>query len=201
MRTVIPVTPAPPRKGMCITRFSVVVFAGLVLILTGGCNKTTSSAPSSGSATTASTATPSAGFAPSSLVSPSASAMPRTDEDSIQAAVQQHLAANSNINMAAMDMKVIQTSINGDQAQADVEFRLKQGGTTMQMTYSLVRHAGGWLVTNSHPTGGQFAHPPMDRNHSATAAGAPPNSGSPAMPDVHDFFKNAPSAKTSRDAQ
>ncbi len=198
MRTV---TPAPPRKGTCMTRFRVVVFAGLVLILTGGCNKTTSNAPSSASATTASTATPSGGFASPSLDSPSSSATPRTDEDSIHAAVQQHLAANSNINMAAMDMKVIQTSINGDQAQADVEFRLKQGGTTMQMTYSLMRHAGGWLVTNSHPTGGQFAHPPMDRNHSATASGAPPNSGSPAMPDVHDFFKNAPSAKTSRDAQ
>ena len=192
MRTV---TPAPPRKGMRMTRFRMVVFAGLVLILTGGCNKTTSNASSSGSATTASRATPSGGFAPSSLDTPSSSATPRTDEDSIRAAVQLHLAANSNINMAAMDMKVIKTSINGDQAQADVEFRLKQGGTTMQMTYSLVRHAGGWLVTNSHPTGGQFAHPPMDRNPSATASGAPPNSGSPAMPDVHDFFTKAPAQK------
>ena len=174
-------------------RYTLVVFASLLMISSGGCNKTMSTAAAPGSATAANAAaTTGAAVTSASLDSPPSNVVPETDQDAIRTAIQQHLASNGSLNMAAMDMNVVQTSVNGDQAQANVEFRLKQGGTTMQMTYSLIRHAAGWLVTNSHPGGGQFAHPPMDHNHAGVAPDAPPNSGTPAMPDVHDFFKNAP---------
>ena len=59
---------------------------------------------------------------------------PANDNDAIAAAIRAHLAGNSSINMAAMEMTVTQVNITGNQAQADAEFHLKQGGTSMQMT-------------------------------------------------------------------
>jgi hypothetical protein len=112
------------------------------------------------------------------------------DEAAIRESIQKHLSGLGSINMAAMDTDIKQVTVNGDNAQADVEFRLKQGGATMQMTYALERHAGAWIVLKSQPAGGQFEHPPMDKTHStmpAAAAGADP-------PNIHDLLKAAPPA-------
>jgi len=172
-----------------MTKYVAPVILGAFLLV-GGCNKGAAAPVSSAAATP----DPNAAIPSGATSAPSGNPASKSDQDAIRDAVQQHLAGNRSINMAAMDMNVTQVSINGDQAQADVEFRLKQGGTTMQMSYSLMRHAGGWLVTKSQPGGGQFAHPPMDKDH---AAGATDSSSAapataPPMPDVHDFFKNAP---------
>lgn len=121
----------------------------------------------------------------------SPSAAPANDRDAIEQAVRQHLSENGSLNMAAMDMNMGQVSINGEQAQADAQFRLKTGGPAMQMTYSLQRHASGWIVTKGEPSGGQFVHPPMDKNHSPAAA-APGQSG---PPDVTAFLKALPPAQ------
>jgi hypothetical protein len=86
--------------------------------------------------------------------------------------------------MAMMNMNLTDVSINRDQAQANAEFRLKQGGTSMLMTYFLERHAGGWIVIRNQPGGGQFAHPPMDQTHTGPAPPQMP------MPDVNSFFFN-----------
>ena len=110
---------------------------------------------------------------------------PANDNDAIAAAIRAHLAGNSSINMAAMEMTVTQVNITGNQAQADAEFHLKQGGTSMQMIYFLQRHANGWIVSRSQPSGGQFAHPPMDKTHSGLG-------GAPAHPKIEDFFQTAP---------
>jgi len=172
------------------------VVAVLNCIVLAGCNKGASSpasvAPPSG---------PTNAEVSSAQPSPSAASTNKPDEDAIREAVRQHLAGNHGINMSAMNMDITQISINGDQAQADVEFRLKQGGTTMNMSYGLIRHAGGWLVTKSQPGGGQFAHPPMDKDHVMGASGAAPAAsadGAPAMPDVHDFFKNNPAPQAAK---
>lgn len=117
--------------------------------------------------------------------------VPQNDTSAITSAIQQHLREDKGINMSAMEIVVGQVTINGDLARADAEFRLKEGGTTMAMTYSLERHASGWIVAHSQPTGGQFAHPPMDQAHS------PVNSpqAAPAMPDLTEYLKNHPSPK------
>jgi hypothetical protein len=161
-----------------------VLSLSMLMVAAAGCHSTTSStasvtAPSSDAAATAP--------APSVATS---------DNDAIKAAIQRHLSTNSGINMSAMDMSVDRISVNGDQAQADVTFRLKQGGTSMLMTYSLQRHAGDWIVVSSQPSGGQFAHPPMDKVHSGVATN--PGAGTPAMPDLSEFLKDHPPAsKTS----
>jgi hypothetical protein len=116
-----------------------------------------------------------------------------SDEDAIRAAIEQHLHENSGINLAAMDTTYDSISIRGDKAQANVTFRLKQGGTSMTMTYMLSRQANGWLVLHSQPGGGQFPHPPLDKNHSGIAE----NPQAQGTPDLRRFFKHGSSANSS----
>jgi hypothetical protein len=113
---------------------------------------------------------------------------PTSDADAIRKAIEVHVRNNPGINMSAMEMSVDGINIHGDQAQADATFRLKQGGTSMTMTYTLNRHADGWLVVKNQPGDGQFVHPPMDKIHS----GAGPDSATPSFPDFHDFMKKQP---------
>jgi hypothetical protein len=162
-------------------------FIGLVVsLLAGGCNKgATSPSGQSISPGATDTATPTS----------AASAVSQSDRDAIAEAIQKHLAGNKGINMAAMDMSVDSVTINGDQAQANAAFRLKQGGTGMVMTYFLQRHADGWLVMRSQAGDGQFVHPPMDKAHSGAGAN-PSGSQGTGMPDVTDFLKNHPAQKS-----
>ncbi|HKV04491.1 MAG TPA: hypothetical protein VJO53_05205 [Candidatus Acidoferrales bacterium] len=152
----------------------------LLISFAGGCSKT-----ASGPGTPANTSG-------ASTIANSASAPAQSDRDAIAGAIQRHLNENKGINMAAMDMNLTDVNVNADQAQANAEFRLKQGGTSMVMTYFLERHAGGWIVVRNQPGGGQFAHPPMDKIHS----GAGPPSEQPQMPDVADFLKKQPQTGT-----
>jgi len=108
-----------------------------------------------------------------------------SDQDAIRASIERHLTTLGSINVSAMDRDYKQISVTGDQAQADVEFKVKQGGATMEMTYLLERHAGDWVVLKSHPAGGQFEHPPMDKTHS----GAPADAVHTGMPDIHEIIK------------
>ena len=159
---------------------SLAAVVGLLLFFAMGCGNSTSS--------TASTEIPAANAG--SFDGPpvnQATPAPANDSDAITAAIRTHLASNSSINMAAMEMTVTQVNITGNQAQADAEFHLKQGGTSMQMIYFLQRHANGWIVSRSQPSGGQFAHPPMDKTHSGLG-------GAPAHPKIEDFFQTAPPA-------
>jgi hypothetical protein len=87
-----------------------------------------------------------------------------------------------------MDMSVDSVNFNGDQAQANVTFRVKQGGSSMEMIYWLGRQGGVWQVAKSQPADGQFVHPPIDPTHPS----ASPNPTVPAMPDVQEFLNDHP---------
>jgi hypothetical protein len=132
---------------------------------------------------------------PSGATMVASATAPANDHDAVVAAIQKHLTSDSGINMSVMNMSVGNVTINGDQAQADTTFRLKQGGTSMDITYKLERHAGEWIVLSDSPNGGQFTHPPMDKNHSGSAA--VPNSAQ-QLPDATAFLKNhaAPTTKS-----
>ena len=95
---------------------------------------------------------------------------PTSDHDAIVTAIQKHLSSNTGLNMSVMDVNIDSVNINGDQAQANAEFHLKQDGTSMMVTYDLERHAGDWIVLGNKPKGGQFVHPPMDKTHSGAGA-------------------------------
>jgi hypothetical protein len=83
----------------------------------------------------------------------------QTPENSVRAAIQDHLAHNGNLNLQAFDTDVKQVTIQGDHAQADVEFRIKGGPGAMELTYSLEKHDGAWSVIDSDPAGSNFSRP------------------------------------------
>ena len=66
----------------------------------------------------------------------------QSPEDSIRIAIEGHLAHTGSLNLQAFDTVVKQVSIQGDHAQAQVEFRVKSGPGAMQLTYALVKRDG-----------------------------------------------------------
>lgn len=163
----------------------ILMTALLVAISISGCSKNSQTVASS----TAATSSDPVSAAPTSAASSAARSASSSDADAIRAAIEDHLRSDHGINMSVMDMSIDSVSVNGDQAQANAVFHLKQGGTGMTMTYFLERHANGWLVMRNQPAGGQFVHPPMDKVHSGMSGNVatPPASG---MPDVTDFLRN-----------
>ncbi len=101
----------------------------------------------------------------------------QNDNEAIRASIVQHLNSLKSLNLSAMDMDVKQVTINGAQAQAQVEFRPKSGapaGVGMQVTYALEKRDGAWVVLKSQ-VGGEIIHP---------AAGQPPDSVHGSMPSA-----------------
>jgi len=89
------------------------------------------------------------------------------DTDAIRTGISKHLNSLKTLNLSAMDMNIQNVSIQGDQAQAQVEFRPKTGapqGAGMQVSYKLERHDGKWMVQNSQPAGGMIEHPASGEN-------------------------------------
>src|ERR1700676_895963 len=97
--------------------------------------------------------------------------------DAIRSAIQAHLAHNGNLSLNSFDTEVKQVTLDGDHAQAQVEFHVKNGPGTMQLTYALAKHDGAWSVVESTPGGSNFSHPALDKSQ-APAAGGSPSGGS-----------------------
>jgi hypothetical protein len=146
-------------------------------------------------ASTAGNAAPGAMGADSGAPPQSASAgqVSRADADAIRTAIEDHLRGNQGLNMDAMDMVVDSVAINGNQAQAQTSFHVKNGGAVgMTMQYFLERHGNGWIVTNGQPADGNTQLPPSGAGH----PGANPTQSAPSMPDVDAFFKGHPAPKS-----
>ena len=97
------------------------------------------------------------------------------DDEAIQAAVRQHLAALGTLNVQAMDMEFTKISVQNNQASADVNFRPKAGapaGAVMQMSYQLEKQDGNWKVIKKSVPGGMIEHPDPNVNpHGQTSTG------------------------------
>ena len=89
-------------------------------------------------------------------------ARPQSAEDSIRTAIQVHLAHKGTLNLQAFETNVKQVTLQGDHAQAEVEFRVKGGSGSMQLTYALEKRDGAWSVVESDPVGSNFSHPALD---------------------------------------
>src|SRR3982074_1523602 len=70
-------------------------------------------------------------FADAAAVPPAAA----SPNDAIRNAIQRHLAHNGNLSLNSFDTEVKQVKLEGDHAQAEVEFHVKSGPGTMQLTY------------------------------------------------------------------
>lgn len=84
------------------------------------------------------------------------------DNDAIRAGVVTYLTSLKSLNVSAMEISVTEAAINGNQAQAKVEFRPKGttgGDPSMMLTYSLEKRGDQWVVVKSQPAGGSLQHP------------------------------------------
>jgi hypothetical protein len=103
----------------------------------------------------------------------------------IRVAIEAHLAQKGTLNLKAFDTVVKQVTLQGDHAQAQVEFHVKNGPGMMQLTYALQKTGGVWSVVESNPVNADFSHPSLDSSQSP-AGGAPAGSN----PVVSDALKN-----------
>ncbi len=109
-----------------------------------------------------------------------------SDADGIRSAINQHLASLKTLNLDAMDMKVTSFSVQGDHAQAQVEFTPKNAppqGAGMQVAYSLQKQNGAWVVQNSEASAGPMQHPAQ--GESPNPSETSPSSDS--MPNFRDL--------------
>ena len=123
----------------------------------------------------------------------------QTNADAVRAGINEHLNSLKTLNLGAMDMTVTSVSIQGDQAQAQVEFRPKGGSPTgagMQVAYSLQKQDGKWIVQNSQPIGGTMSHPGPGQNPADGSAPSSPNS----LPNFNDLV-GSPQGSTQPDTK
>ncbi|MBZ5662484.1 MAG: hypothetical protein LAO08_18940 [Acidobacteriia bacterium] len=116
-----------------------------------------------------------------------------SDADAIRAGINTHLNGLKTINLSAMDMIVNSFSIQGNQAQAAVEFRPKTGapaGAGMQINYTLEKQNGVWVVQNTQPAGGAIQHPAPGSDPHATMTPGP----SGQLPNFNDLVGGASGA-------
>lgn len=91
----------------------------------------------------------------------------QSDNNAIRAGILQHLRNVGTLDMNAMVMDLKSTSVNGNQAHADVEFRPKTGappGAGMQVAYNLEKRDGAWVVLKTQAAGGMIDHPAPGQN-------------------------------------
>ncbi|HET7107483.1 MAG TPA: hypothetical protein VFI38_11785 [Candidatus Acidoferrum sp.] len=139
----------------------------------------------------------------------------KTDQkEAMRAGVIKHLAALNMLDMSKMDINVTQATVNGNQAQAQVEIRAKggdAGGNAMQIGYQLEKRGEEWVVLKSTGMGGGMQHPGPGEAPPGTATGAMPpghpnvTGGSGQTPGAHPDFNailnNAPSQQQNPPAQ
>jgi hypothetical protein len=106
-------------------------------------------------------------------VAPAVTSADASPNDAIRTAIQAHLAHNGNLSLNSFDTEVKQVNFDGDHAQAQVEFHVKNGPGTMQLTYALAKRDGAWSVVESTPASSNFSHPPLDKSQVPTAGGPP----------------------------
>jgi hypothetical protein len=115
------------------------------------------------------------------------------NKEAVRQAVVEYLdakAAQTGLKMDSMDVDVTALTFEQQQARATVNFRLKQGGGGMQMTYVLDQKGGKWVVrgtqvstANPHgtvplpPGGDTGAAPALPPNHPSVSGGTAPPSG------------------------
>ena len=120
------------------------------------------------------------------------------EKEAIRSGVIKHLTELNMLNLNNMDVNITQATVNGNQAQAQVEIRAKGGdpsANAMQIGYSLEKRGEEWVVLKSTGMGGGMQHPgPGEAPPAGAASGAMPpghpnvTGGSGQTPGTHPDF-------------
>jgi hypothetical protein len=121
------------------------------------------------------------------------------DKEAIRLGVVNYLTSLKGLNIPNMDIAVTQFSVSGNQAQAQVEIRAKNGdasGGMMQLAYNLEKRGGQWVVVKSQPAGGTMQHPgPGEMPPAGTTPPGHPSAngaaGQPVHSDLNEIMKSA----------
>lgn len=102
---------------------------------------------------------------------------PAQTQDAVRQAVIDHLGKRSDMLGSSMTVSVVSVNFRGEEADAVVSVAPKEGGSGIQMTYTLAIESGKWTVKKSGaPTGTPHqATPPAGE----LPAGHPPVGGAP----------------------
>ena len=109
------------------------------------------------------------------------------DTEAIRAGIIRYLGSLNTLNVSAMDINVTQAKVNGNQAQVQVEIRLKNSppdGPSMKLSYNLEKRGEEWTVVKSQPAGGTMQHPGPGE--------MPPGGLPPGHPNVNGTAGQAP---------
>jgi hypothetical protein len=120
-----------------------------------------------------------------------------SDNDAIRGAINSHLAARGNLNTDAFETKIQKVDIQGDQARADVVFRVKGGPGMMQLTYNLKKTENAWGVVESNPIGSNFTHPALDANGTTVPGPSPAGAATDIFDAMHQKMGSAPAGAKS----
>lgn len=121
------------------------------------------------------------------------------DKEAIRQGVVSYLTSLKGLNIPNMDIAVTQYSVNGNQAQAQVEIRAKNGdasGGMMQLAYNLEKRGDQWVVVKSQSAGGTLQHPgPGEMPPGGTMPPGHPgvggSAGQPVHSDLNEIMKSA----------
>jgi hypothetical protein len=108
----------------------------------------------------------------------------RGSDEAIRNALLSYLSQRRGLDMSVMDVDVKRVTREGDHAEAQVEFRAKQGNAKMEMTYQFERQGDAWVVKGSSGTAGS-GHPPIPEAAPQLGGSGELPPGHPAVPPVH----------------
>ncbi len=109
-----------------------------------------------------------------------------TPDDEIRAAIRTHLSHSGTLNLNAFDTDIKQVTIQGDKAEAEVEFRVKNGPGSMRLTYQMEKRNGTWTVAQSIPVGSDFSHPELEPGQ-VPPKGGPDGANAPPFEALRKF--------------
>lgn len=104
-----------------------------------------------------------------------------TQQDSkaaVESAIRAYLGQRRDLALDKMDIEITRVDFQGDTAEADVVFRVKDGEGEMPMHYTLRRQGDAWVVEPARPAG---AHP--GTGGAEMPPGHPPVDSSPKPPE------------------
>jgi hypothetical protein len=114
----------------------------------------------------------------------------KTASDGIRDGIQQHLVSLNTVSLSAMDMKIIDVAVNGNTAQAQVEYVPKTGaapGAAMRVSYSLEKRGEQWVVVKTNSFAGAINHPAPGTNPHAQPE---PGSVHGNLPNFNDIISS-----------
>jgi hypothetical protein len=117
------------------------------------------------------------------------------NNDALRNAVVKHIASMNGLNVNNMTITVTKATINGNQAEANVDIRATDSdpkASPMQFLYEMRKQGKEWVVVNGQPLGGMQHPAPGEMPSAELPPGHPGNAQAPgSQPDFNAILNTA----------